>query len=75
MSNQNVISIASRTQPTDRTTQQDGKAMQRVVYAKHIFDRQLGQMQVAKVRDLVAERHAKQILRRLNSILGYDPRS
>lgn len=75
MSNPNVISIASRTQPTDRTSQQDGKAMQRVVHAKRIADRQLAQMQDAKVRDLVAERHAKQILQRLNSILGYEARS
>lgn len=74
MSTQNVISIASRTRSDDRAAQQSGKALQRVVQTKQIVDGRLAQMQRSQVRDLVAERHAKQIVQKLNAILGYAAR-
>jgi hypothetical protein len=48
--------------------------LQRVVQTKRIFDGKLIQMQRSPVRDLLAERHAKQIGQQLNAILGYATR-
>ncbi|GEM_PF-4370987 len=75
MSNHNVISLASRTPSQGRTPPQGPRSVQRVVQTKHAIDQRLAQMKQSQVRDLVAERHAKQIAEQLNAILGYGTHS
>lgn len=74
MSSPNIILIASRTRSQGHSAPNGYTEFQRVVQAKRTFDDNLTQVQRSSVRDLVAERHAKQIAQHLNAILGYGTR-
>jgi len=74
MSSQNIISLALRIRSHGHSEPQGYNSLQRVVQTKRIFDGKLIQMQRSPVRDLLAERHAKQIAQQLNAILGYATR-